>query len=173
MVTIFQVQSEKLKLLTERSCSLGEEHQNHPQSPRLITMMDSDSAAGVLSADRSKPDSTPPEKQDDYMTYKARSNRNVESYDYYFDRLGFTDDCTKRDGLKTRISDYVVNAGVGCRFLRSDDNPKLFKELITGFLKKHGPTYWPSGCHDRSHLKEIDARKGFMCPRDAERSRSR
>lgn len=97
--------------------------------------------------------------------------RNIDSYDYYFDLLDFNNDCPMRDKLKYTINNHIVNAG--CNFLRYRDNVMVFDALVAKFLKLHGPTYWGPQPSKRSHLKEMDPNKGFLCPRDAQRPGSK
>ena len=75
-----------------------------------------------------------------------------------------------RDKLKKTIDNYVAHAGYN--FLRNEDHEVVFSALVAKFLKLHGPTFWGRQPSKRSHLKEMDPKKGFQCPRDAERPAS-
>lgn len=92
--------------------------------------------------------------------------------DYYFELLGFklgtatTQICTS---FNEDMSAHVKPPSH--KFLTSEANQEALKIIVLEFLAEYGPTYW--GVGNRGHLQEPDAHKGFLCPRDAERPRSR
>ena len=74
-----------------------------------------------------------------------------------------------RDAFLVNMDDHVQH--ISHKFLHQNANPKAFKIVVTEFLAEYGPVYW--GNSKRDHLDEPNILKGFLCPRDATRVKSR
>lgn len=105
-----------------------------------------------------------------WMTYRPERSTVGDSYNSFLDELGFTSkDASKRSAFVDQFKDYVDSSTF--RYVRQHENEVQFKNMVLDFLRVFGLKYW--GPNDRHHLQERDPAKGFLCPRDANRSSSR
>lgn len=109
-----------------------------------------------------------------YMTYAPGlgSTCTGKSYSTYFTQLGFSSPAVAlavRDELIRDVRAHVDTSNY--KYLRKEDNRNAFKTMVSEFLNEYGTTYW--GISRRDHLVCQDVRKGFLCPRDAQREGSR
>lgn len=109
--------------------------------------------------------------QDEFLTYQPETDRSNNSYDYYFDLLGFNEGRPMRDDLQRAINSHVMETAY--RFLRKRDNRVAFEAITKEFLRAHGYLYWGPWLTRRTHLTEPNILKGFLYPRDAETQGSR
>ena len=176
MILILQVHPDKLRGLTEQQCpQTAQKAPDYLRDPNTTAAMaDLGALANSRSLADTMDDSTPLEAQDEYLSYDPKANtrhHKQNTYDYYFDLLDFNGNHNMRDNLKNTIKNHIVNAEY--KFLRYKDNVNAFTAFTSEFLRAHGLIYWGPEPTRRSHLREIDFHKDFLCPRDAERPNSR
>jgi len=106
-----------------------------------------------------------------YLTYTPISTGPANTYEGCFRKLGFKIELSTvkiRDNFKRDLKYHVDDSDL--KYLREGDNVQAFKTMTAEFLNQHGLEYW--GPSQRGHLQEQDPQKGFLCPRDANRTPS-
>ena len=109
-----------------------------------------------------------------YLSYVPKTSIKSASHNHFLDQLGFKPASTSEQMRRAFVADmtnYVQGQPLSHKFLIRAANPEAFKVVVAGFLAEYGPVYW--GSSSRDHLEEPDTLKGFLCPRDALRARSR
>ena len=109
---------------------------------------------------------------DSYLSYVPSASSTSSSFKHFFEKLGFrTDDQTQkiRDTFIANMDNHVQHRNH--RFLLKAKNPRAYKVIVSEFLAEYGSVYW--GSSERDHLEEPNPLKGFLCPRDATRAKSR
>ena len=105
-----------------------------------------------------------------WMTYQPERSTAGDSYNNFLDELGFaSNNADKRSDFVDHFKDHVDSSTF--RYVRQYSNEVEFETMVLDFLRMYGLEYW--GLNDRHHLQERDPNKGFLCPRDAQRSNSR
>jgi len=113
-----------------------------------------------------------------YLTYAPARHpdraRWQPAYQANLDELGFKLKGERAIKMRSNfvgdLKAYVEPANA-FKYVRQQDHPQEFRKMVLGFVQAHGKKYW--GASRRGHLSEPDIRKGFLVPRDAERSNSR
>ena len=104
-----------------------------------------------------------------WQNYEPQRTSPGDAYDTFLDELGFTNNVAKRNEF---VDELVTHADSSMfRYLRREENPKEFGEMVLDFLRSYGDKYW--GVTARRHLCEPNPQRGFLCPRDAFRPYSR
>lgn len=93
-----------------------------------------------------------------------------KGYNSFLGELGFhTSKTHKRVEF---VKDFTAHVDFNTfRYARQSENKVEFHKMVLAFLTKHGAKYW--GAAERGHLDEADPNKGYLYPRDAQRSPSR
>ena len=107
-----------------------------------------------------------------YLSYAPTASSISTSSKNFFEKLGFiSEDQTEniRDTFIANMDSHVEHPSH--RFLMKALNPRANKVIVLEFLAEYGSIYW--GNSKRDHLEEPNTLKGFLCPRDATRAKSR
>ena len=121
--------------------ALGKFHTSHPNASNQLRFEKASTSTGEEGSE---------------LNYKPKPVL-LESYDKYFDELGFANDPDKRAEFVAKIHDHVD--GSVFRYLRENEKPKEFEKMVRGFLEKYGEVYWGATC--RRHLIQQDTENNF------------